>query len=740
MKKLPIACLVLVLVAALVSPAPAAGNNGSAYSLHVGSYAGAEKAAEQVKLLQGKGCDAFSLKPDGNDGRYRVFIGRFAGAEEAAREGTKLEQKKVIRFFAVRKVQAADAPKKTAAVSRAPAAAAPAAPQAPKTANLRDTKIHPQVKIETAPPETSRPGKKPPLYASKLQSAAGDSVTAGLPEPEHFKFQPFEAGASSRPNGGKAGDSLAEDEALYAEAVELYRKGKYSTAIDTFRSYIRQFAGGPRSKACFYWIAECHSQMQDSKKADEAFGEAVRRWSDYRDIPRETLVSLGFHYFRQGDFDNVIGVFSYYINLYPQDSFRKEMSYLIARSLTEMQQYDSALRAFSAVIEKYPDTKEATESAVIMANIGVKTPGLKLPAHMAGAEHYRDPVATYDKVLEKDLPSLELTERILFQKAYALYQRKQYREAFLASFAQLKRFPNGRARDAGLQTLKASTELLVHEDYARGDYLRVADTFLSAYEGAWVKSVDFETGYRITDSLRRVGLYREARRVADHLLMTERDGRNRNALLVIAADVSYRERHYDEAERLVAELSRQAAMLDREDRQALQRLQGDLFLRKGQYPKAAASYAEVAGEGVSDAPALHRSYGVALRFSEACPSALQQFQLAIRQSEKNKAANSQVLQDSLTGAGDCYLQSRKYPEAVAAYKQAVESAQGGSQNPWTLYHLGKGYVEMKNLSEANRVFSELKVRTGDDFWNKTIDYTLSDSAWAEKYRKYLPTK
>jgi len=47
---------------------------------------------------------------------------------------------------------------------------------------------------------------------------------------------------------------------------------------------------------------------------------------------------------------------------------------------------------------------------------------------------------------------------------------------------------------------------------------------------------------------------------------------------------------------------------------------------------------------------------------------------------------------------------------------------------------------MNNLAEANRVFSELKVRTGDDFWNKTIDYTLSEAAWTEKYRKYLPAK
>jgi tetratricopeptide (TPR) repeat protein len=222
--------------------------------------------------------------------------------------------------------------------------------------------------------------------------------------------------------------------------------------------------------------------------------------------------------------------------------------------------------------------------------------------------------------------------------------------------------------------------------------------------------------------------------------MIEKDGRNRRSLLVMVADVSIRERHYDEAERIVTELAKETATLGRDDRIALRRLQGDLYLKKGLFEKAAAAYAEMAGEGAADAAALHRNYGIALRFSDACPSALQQFQLAIRQSEKNKAGNSQVLQDSLAGVGDCYLKTRKYPEAVTAYRQAVDSAQSGAQNPWTLYNLGKGYVEMKNLTEANRVFSELKVRTGDDFWNKTIDYTLSDAAWTEKYRKYLPAK
>ncbi len=743
MKKHHIICAALVLILLLAASANAAGKPSAAYSLHVGSYPSAEKAAEQALSLKEKGYDAFSAKPEGRDGRWRVFVGRYSSAAEAARQGAIMEKKQAIRFYAVRNLPATDAPQEAEGEKGGPVAKKESpAPESQRATVTAEDLIHPQVKITPAP-EAAPKGKKAALHAflaKRAMASADGSVTEGLPLPEPFKFQPVRGDSAGEARKEAGGTAAAEDEALYVEAVGLYRKGLYPKAVDKFRAYIDQFAGFSRSKASFYWIAECYGQMQDTKKADDAFQQALKRWSDYGDLPREILVSLGFHFFRQGAYDNVVGVFSYYINVYPEDPFRKEMTYLIARSLTEIQQYQPALKVFSMVIEKYPDSKEATESAIIMANIGVKKPGFKLPAYMAGLQYYKDPVATYDTVLAKNLPSPELTERILFQKSYALYQRNRFQEAFETSISQLKRFPNGPCKDAALVHLKGITERLVNEDYQKADYLRVADTYFMAYEGAWVKSVDFATGYRIADSLRRVGLYRDARRVSDHLLMIEKDSRSRNSLLVLMADVNVRERHYDEADRLLAELAKEAASLNRDDRMALRRIEGDVYLRKGLYEKAATSYAEIPAEGAVDVASLHRNYGVALRFSDACSRALQQFQLAIRQSEKDKAANSRVLQDSLAGVGDCYLKTHKYPEAVSAYKQAVESAQSGAQNPWTLYNLGRGYVEMKNPAEANRVFSELKVRTGDDFWNKTIDYTLFDSAWTEKYRKYLSTK
>jgi len=76
MRKHHIACLAFVLVLFLATSATAAGKPSAAYSLHVGSYPSAEKAAEQVNNLKEKGCDAFSAKPEGKDGRWRVFVGR----------------------------------------------------------------------------------------------------------------------------------------------------------------------------------------------------------------------------------------------------------------------------------------------------------------------------------------------------------------------------------------------------------------------------------------------------------------------------------------------------------------------------------------------------------------------------------------------------------------------------------------------------------------------------------------
>ncbi|MGE5844075.1 MAG: SPOR domain-containing protein, partial [Syntrophaceae bacterium] len=97
MKKHHIACLAFVLALFVAASAVAADKAAAVYSLHVGSYPGADRAAEQVKTLKEKGCDAFSAKPEGKAGRWRVFVGRYASADEAAREGAKLEKKNAIR-------------------------------------------------------------------------------------------------------------------------------------------------------------------------------------------------------------------------------------------------------------------------------------------------------------------------------------------------------------------------------------------------------------------------------------------------------------------------------------------------------------------------------------------------------------------------------------------------------------------------------------------------------------------
>ena len=123
-----------------------------------------------------------------------------------------------------------------------------------------------------------------------------------------------------------AGDKLRESG---EETAARNQHLAYFLQLEKFHHYYR--TGRLASQFC----AVYESKKQDPKKADDAFLEALKRWPDYRDIPREALVSLGFHFFRQGAHEHLIGAFSYYVNIYPEDPFRKEMFYLIARSLAK---------------------------------------------------------------------------------------------------------------------------------------------------------------------------------------------------------------------------------------------------------------------------------------------------------------------------------------------------------------------------------------------------------------------
>ncbi|MBW2673120.1 MAG: tetratricopeptide repeat protein, partial [Deltaproteobacteria bacterium] len=255
-------------------------------------------------------------------------------------------------------------------------------------------------------------------------------------------------------------------ESLYMVGTISYETKRFAEAIDIFKEYIQRFPDGNHVRDAYFGVGDCYSQMRQFNDADAWYDNALKKWPALEDIPGDTLRKLGTHRFQTGRYDDALEVFFAYLNLFPDGDHPKDALYAIARSFEKTGQMHPALKALSLVIERYPGSREARESALIMANIGVDNPGIPVPTYIfAGMNCYKNPIEAYS-AMEGNLSDPEMEEEVIFRKEAALIKRKRYREAFDAGRLLLASFPRGEHREAGEKNLIVAAGHLIDEHYA----------------------------------------------------------------------------------------------------------------------------------------------------------------------------------------------------------------------------------------------------------------------------------
>ncbi|MBP8985357.1 MAG: tetratricopeptide repeat protein [Syntrophobacterales bacterium] len=526
-------------------------------------------------------------------------------------------------------------------------------------------------------------------------------------------------------------------EALFLSGEMSYRVKRYNDAAERFKEYVRRYTAGEYARKAFFNIADCYSRLQQMETAEQWYRQALTRWPDLESIPRHDILNLGFHHFRNRKYADAADMFFLHLNLFPDDENRKDVLYALARSLMEMQQLGAALKLFGQVIEQYPESKQAWESVVIMANLGVQQPGIKLPTFMSGASYYLDPIGTYDFLLRK-FPIGDMTEGLLFQRGQALLKAGRHREAFFNFAYMMQQFPGGRYRAEGANSLILSAERVVDDSYASGDYLFVADIYFKAYEKVMSRSRNLKARWMVGDSLKRVALPDEALKVFGDLLK-EVGYQERGRLLVEIADCHRRLGDDDQAEKVVAGVGNSRGM-EPSVVAAAKRMLGDIYSRKGEYKKAASLYGEVPAvrETLADRAAFHLNYGIALMETNALSTAKAQFLLAVESYEQEpKRYAPDVLAVAHGGIGDCLLREGNYREAVKMYKRASAALPEGSYNLWALQGMARGYAGIGDEVQVQQLLSSLRDRGGEGFWTQLADYEQREGIWRAKYGKYL---
>ncbi len=224
----------------------------------------------------------------------------------------------------------------------------------------------------------------------------------------------------------------------------------------------------------------------------------------------DLLLKTALDHYHARRYEEALQQLTLFLSLYPTDNNAPSTMFSVAGIQIALKQPLSALRIYSHIIEHYPNTPEAVESVIALADMGIASPGLKPRATITGAQWYLDPVSAYDMVLSKKPPS-DIAERLLFQRIAALRLKSRYREAYDAGNQFLERYPQTKHLYPLMAGLRSDAERLIEERIAAGDDLTVVSIMTNARQKGVITNKDTDILIKSAGSYSRLGMTDEAR-------------------------------------------------------------------------------------------------------------------------------------------------------------------------------------------------------------------------------------
>jgi len=518
-------------------------------------------------------------------------------------------------------------------------------------------------------------------------------------------------------------------ESLYMIGKLHHKTGDFNDAIKGFKAYIKKFPEGRHVREVYFNIGDCYSRMNQFNDADVWYGKALKRWPTLEDLPEDTLSTLGAHYFQGKNYNEAQRVLFIYLNLFSKGKNGKTALYTIARSFEKMGHLPLALKTLSLLVDRYPGSKEARKSALIMANAGVKDPGIKLPTQIfSGMENYRDPIKAYDKIKGKFL-DLDKEEELIFQKGYALIKKKRYQEAFDNSRIQLNRFPKGKYGKAGKENLILSAGGLIDDYYSKKDYLAVSDLYFNFDRNALLGNGSFDRLFKIGNSLKQIDLSDPAAEIFEEMINRFPKDKRVNPLLLTLAELDYGKKDYKGAKKRLNQLLEKRPGVDKKTGMTARTLLGDICFKEGLFKEAVGFYSAVLSPeaGGQESAAIRKKYADSLKGMGLYSSAFINYKRVLKNCDNpEQKCSAPVMMGSYEELGDYLYNEGKFQQSITMYEQSLKNASEDQQNMWAKFNMGRGYANMGNKPMADKSFNELKNENSNEFWSRVMEYYTVD--------------
>lgn len=550
---------------------------------------------------------------------------------------------------------------------------------------------------------------------------------------EHLKYYP-EAVKQYKNLIAKYPGSAYASEAYFKIGEIYYVDSKYGQAAESFIQYLMKYRGKANTKKAYYLVAHSFYKAKQSTNAEIWYRDILKKWPDLTDMPRDMVLDYGLHKNSMLRYDDAAAAFSFYVNLYPTDPKIKEVMMLLAGAYHQAGQITAALAVYQKIIEKYPETKEAAESTLAMAKLGVEHPGVKVFRAAKNIEKYRYPMDTYDELIMKNTTG-DIAEEALLQKADALVKKEQRRKAADVYLEFLSLYPESKRIGAAARGLKSASAALIDEYYAKKDYLAVAYVYFRSFGAVDLQSDEYPQVSKIALSLKELNLLDDYSTLLSKYLKIARDEQIINRVSLDLSEGLILRGQYDEAEKMLTSLLNKPSVRKTAVITGIRKNLGELAYKKQQYAQAVSNYGAVvqSSQEIQDPGKLYNHYAQSLKEQKDSAHALQNYLTAVKylSSEKREKGNVGIAYKEI---GDLYVNSNNLGIGLSMYSKALDHATDADMKLWSQFLVGRTYLKLDRQDQAQNVFAQMKAAAGPEgFWGKVVDFYVADTQWWDKY-------
>ena len=550
----------------------------------------------------------------------------------------------------------------------------------------------------------------------------------------------------------------SDPSSLYNEVREnslakmLMEEDRLDEAFKAFQKILIKFPNSIEAKSKIFEIANKFFEKKDYFRALKIFESGAKRWPKELNKKPEINFAMAEIYFSQKDYKKARKHFFKFLNLDPVSPNAHKALNRIGDSFVIEENYQNALAVFDEsgkrkdpklneqgkpVLDEEgkeirEETAETQYGKVRMADIGVRSPRLKVRDIIFDVDPYYKPFKTYDKIFS-EARSIEILAEVTLSRGIAYLLEQNYLKAIEELKKLLPMGPESKFFQEADRYIRQALIALVDKYAKQGGSLPILYSY-SDFISLPVKDINNSQALmQVGEAYQAIGMFAEAIKLYEKVKSVDSQKNYWDRVYLNLGKIHLESSNYDEAllvgRTFLNNYPRSKSIPD------AMMLLADALKRKGDFLDALAAYKELLDKS-EDKAKVHFLIGETYTDMNQLVDAAKSYQKSIETYDRQEKVIPEYLQKAYYRLGISFYNLNRFGPALEALKSARELFPDNSLRDWADFLMIESLEKLGDPSKVTEGLNRLvKSENADDLTRQAAESRAKIQEWEKQLKE-----